>query len=137
MRWLIAMAACVLTLDAKAECTRFKREPAPAAFDGPGSWGPLHNTLTLDCLTYAGSILRDGIEYVLIRDEKETLYRLKVGDFMGDKSGHIIKIDESFIYIEQYEGPQTPAVTVKFPKSNRTQRPMSTLFLLSATGKFV
>jgi hypothetical protein len=40
---------------------------------------------------------------------------------MGDKSGHITKIDESFIYIEQYDGPQTPLVTVKFRKSNRTR----------------
>jgi hypothetical protein len=121
MRWLIAITACFLALDASAECTRFKKERTPAGFDGPGSWGPLHNTLTLDCLTYAGSIERDRIEYVLIRDEKGTVYRLRVGDFIGDKSGHITKIDESFIYIEQYEGPQTPAVTVKFPKSNRTR----------------
>ncbi len=121
MRWLIALVACFVALGAKAECTRFKIELVPSGFDGPGSWGPLHNTLTLDCLTYVGSMVRDHSEYVLIRDEKGAIYRLRVGDFMGEKSGHITKIDESYIYIEQYEGPRTPPVTVKFPKSNRAQ----------------
>jgi hypothetical protein len=121
MRWVLATVACSLALGAEAECTRFKREQVPAGFDGPGSWGPLNNTLTLDCLTYAGSIVRDRIEYVLIRDEKGGVYRLKVGDFMGEKSGHIIKIDESFIYIEQYAGPQKRSMMMKFPKFNRTE----------------
>ena len=116
MRWVILIVACVLASEAEAECTRFKLDRAPSGFDGPGSWGPLNNTVTLDCLKYAGSITRDQVEYVLIRDERGTVYGLKVGDFMGEKSGYISKVDESFIYIEQYEGSQKPPTIVKFPK---------------------
>jgi hypothetical protein len=101
---------------AGSACMRTKHEASIGSFDGPGSWGPLQDTVTLDCLQYTGSIVRNAVEYVLIRDENGAIYRLKVGDFMGENTGRITKIDEHYIYIEQYSGKDVPPTTVKFKK---------------------
>jgi hypothetical protein len=116
MRLLLLFSGFVLATAGNAECVRLKTQHETSRFDGPGSWGPLHNTATLDCLQYAGSIYRDGVEQVLIRDETGTIYRLKVGDFMGEKTGRIAKIDDHYIYVEQYRDNSTLERTVKFKK---------------------
>lgn len=54
----------------------------------------------------ADSRVRNAVEYVQIRDESGAIYRLKVGDFMGEKTG----------YIEQYLGKELPPRTVTFKK---------------------
>ncbi len=116
MRRLFLLMGFALATAGNAECVRFKPGHEALGFDGPGSWGPLHNTVTLDCLQYTGSIYRDGIEQVLIKDETGTIYRMKVGDFMGEKTGRIIKIDDRYIYVEQYRDNGTLERTVKFRK---------------------
>ena len=72
--------------------------------------------MTLDCLQYVGSINRNGIEHVLIRDEKGQIYRLKIGDAMGENSGRIAKIDDRYIYVEQYQPDGSLERIVKFKK---------------------
>ena len=87
---------------AHAECFRTRLEAkSPPGFDGPGSWGKLHNTVTLDCLHYVGSLSMNGVVEVLIRDETGVVHRLKVGDFMGENTGRITRIEDDRIYIEQ------------------------------------
>ena len=88
---------------ASADCVRYQRPPpgAPIDLDGPGSWGELQDTVTLDCLKYVGSIMRQGREIVLIRDERGKVHQLQVGDFMGENTGRIVKIDATSIYLIQ------------------------------------
>lgn len=116
------VAALLFAGAAEAACERFKpaarAAETPPAFDGPGSFGALHGTVTLDCLRYAGSISQGGVEHVLIRDETGVIHRLKTGDYMGENAGVISSIDASHIHIEQLvkQGGELRSVMVKFPK---------------------
>lgn len=107
---------------AHADCVRYKPAPPAAgsapAFDGPGSFGALHGTVTLDCLRYVGSLERNGVEQVLIRDETGVIHRLKVGDYMGENAGVIRSIDADHIHIEQVvkRTGELQTFVVKFPK---------------------
>ena len=120
---LLLVLAFAVPATAAAECKRIGTEPpAPGKapdFDGPGSFGPLHGTVTLDCLAYVGSIQMRGVEQVLIRDEQGTVHRLKVGDPMGENGGVISRIDETTIYVTQ-RIPRGKGkwkdVVVRFPK---------------------
>ena len=100
-----------------AECVHYRPPPVPDP-DGPGSWGELQDTLTLDCLKYVGSITVQGEENVLIRDDRGKVHQLKVGDFMGENTGQIIEIDDTAIYLSQAVAQDGAwvEVIVKFPK---------------------
>ena len=113
---------------APAECVRWKPEPRPGNvapdLDGPGSFGELQDTVTLDCLKYVGSIQAEkGNEFVFIQDERGKIYRLHRGSYMGENTGIIKKIDAGAIYISQLvsRNGQWEEVIVKFPKYPRTQ----------------
>jgi type IV pilus assembly protein PilP len=116
------LAACLVSLPAAAACKRINPSASqgkqPPQLDGPGSFGPLHGTVTLDCLKYVGSIEKDGVEHVMIRDEQGTVHRLKVGDYMGENGGVISRIDDSTIYINQRvkRDGKWKEVVVRFPK---------------------
>jgi Tfp pilus assembly protein PilP len=96
-------------------------------FDGPGSFGELQDTVTLDCLSYVGSIQKDSHELVLIRDERGVVHRLRVGDYMGENTGVIARIDRDAIYIEQRisRNGEVETVTVRFPKGPVQKAPES------------
>ena len=120
------VAALLLALAfgaAHGACVRTKPGPppgdAPPSFDGPGSFGPLHGTVTLDCLKYTGSISRAGVEHVLIRDDEGTIHRLKIGDYMGENGGVIHGIEATHLVIEQLvrRDGELRSVMVKFPKT--------------------
>ena len=117
---LLLVLAC---LPAHAACVRTKPGPppgdAPPSFDGPGSFGPLHGTVTLGCLKYTGSISRAGVEHVLIRDDEGTIHRLKIGDYMGENGGVIHGIEATHIVIEQLvkRDGELRSVMVKFPRT--------------------
>lgn len=93
-------------------------------FDGPGSFGKLQDTVTLDCLKYVGSIGRRGIEQVLIKDETGHVHRMKIGDYMGENTGVITKIDQNAIYIRQIiqRNDKYEEVLVKFSKNSSKQQ---------------
>ena len=104
----LAAALCLFALaahgadGAPGACKRLKPAPAsPPQFDGPGSFGPLHETLTLGCLRYVGSIASGERAYALLRDEAGTVHRVRVGDAVGERSGRVIAIDEQAVTIEQ------------------------------------
>jgi hypothetical protein len=98
---LALLLACALPLAAAAECRRIPTGQGQD-LDGPGSFGALDGTVTLDCLKYVGSIEQNGAEYVLIRDERDTVHRLRIGDRMGENGGVISRIDKDAIYVNQY-----------------------------------
>jgi len=110
---------------AQGECIRWKPSPRAADvapdLDGPGSFGALQDTVTLDCLTYVGSIQKNGAEHVRIKDETGKIHLLRRGAYMGENSGLIKKIDRDTIYIEQViqkDGEWT-VVMVEFPKRRK------------------
>jgi hypothetical protein len=115
MKTAIILAALLALLagSALAECRRLPVRQNPNVLDGPGSFGPLHGTLTLDCLTYAGSMNRDGKEWVLLKDEQGTVHRVGVGSYVGP--GVITKIDAEFIHVEVF----APAGVIRFPRAPR------------------
>jgi Tfp pilus assembly protein PilP len=86
--------------------------------DGPGSFGELQDTVTLDCLKYVGSSIKQGVEYVQIQDELGKIHQLKVGSHMGEKTGMIVKIDSEAIYLRQMvkRGEDWEPLVVKFLK---------------------
>jgi len=121
---VLALAAlCFLSVGVDAECVRWKKPPPrspsiPPDIDGPGSFGELQDTVTLDCLKYVGSIQKKGAEHVLIKDERGKVHVLGRRSYMGENSGVISRIDAEFIYISQLvkRNDQWEEVVVKFPK---------------------
>jgi hypothetical protein len=113
----------MLSISAGAECVRWKPLPklpnAAPEFDGPGSFGKLQDTVTLGCLQYVGSIQKKNVEHVLIKDETGTIHTLRAGDYMGENSGIISKIDQDTIHITQLvkRNGRIEEVAVKFPKN--------------------
>jgi Tfp pilus assembly protein PilP len=122
MRMLFTTLVCVYAISANAACVRYQKPSnSPLGYDGPGSFGELEDTVTLDCLKYVGSISKNGKELVLIQDETGQVHRLKVGSYMGEHSGVIIKIDNDAIYIKQMirRNGAWDEVIVKFNKSSK------------------
>lgn len=120
MRSFLLIAVCALPNSAAAECVRHgpPSGATPPNIDGPGSFGELQDTVTLDCLTYVGSIQHESEEHVLIRDERGKVHALQVGSHMGENSGVISKIDADTIYLEQVvnRNGEWEIVVVRFPK---------------------
>ncbi|HEX4328089.1 MAG TPA: pilus assembly protein PilP [Burkholderiales bacterium] len=118
---LFVLAAFVLP--AGAACVRYKAPAAsanhPPVMDGPGSFGELHETVTLDCLAYVGSIKQGKEERVLIRDEQGILHTLKLGSYVGENSGIIKEIHVDFIDIHQLvkRDGQWVELSVKLPRA--------------------
>jgi hypothetical protein len=122
---IIAAALLLGPGDAAADCVRWKKDlNAPPGLDGPGSFGPLQDTVTLDCLSYVRSIPKRGKEYVVIADERGATYELSVGDYMGEHTGLIRKIDGHFIHLEQMvpKGSDWVKTMVKFPKAPKNRK---------------
>jgi len=148
---LVFAAALTIQATNASACTRRpKHEHSPedstTLYHGPGTYGELDRTVTLDCLRYVGSVERDGREHVLIQDERGKIHTLKIGSAMGWNRSFIIKIDSDFIYlkqlvnlneppytvgrdltnatkeeIEKYNEPRYKEMTVKFPKQPKPQ----------------
>ncbi|MDP1667254.1 MAG: pilus assembly protein PilP [Methylobacter sp.] len=116
MRTLLSIVMFVFMAVAYGACVRYDTTAKPLnapEFDGPGSFDQLQDTVTLDCLTYVGSIRKDSKEYVLIKDERDIVHQLSVGDYMGENTGMIMKISDDVIYIEQNirrNGKREPAI---------------------------
>ena len=109
--------ACAIAAPAAAECQRTPVGQGPE-IDGPGSFGALDGTVTLECLRYVGSVEMRGTEYVLIQDERGTVHRLKTGDRMGENGGVISRIDNDTIYVQQHlkRAGKWHDTVVKFPR---------------------
>ena len=71
--------------------------------DGPGSFGPLHEAMTLGCLEYAG--FADGPNGVraLLVDFWGRGHWVVIGNYVGENSGRIVDITGEHIRIVQLE----------------------------------
>jgi hypothetical protein len=126
--YFVLLIACSMATAANAECKQLNR-PAPPegvrpGYDGPGSWGPLHGTVTLDCLTYVGFIETDGHEVFLIEMEG-TIIRIGLHDYMGENGGIIESSDEDYLYIRQSvpDSNEGETIVVRFPKRSPASKP--------------
>ena len=110
---------CSVSSSVTAECLRYTPKlDAPPDLDGPGSFGELQDTVTLDCLKYIGIAKKSGRDYVLIKDDRGKIHELRRGSYMGENTGIIKNFDRHAIYIEQMvnrNGEWVP-VMVKFTK---------------------
>ena len=116
---LIIAAACCCG-SAGTACVRTPAGTSkPPVFDGPGSFGRLQDTVTLDCLAYIGSIGNDKTLQALVRDDRGEIHRLRVGDYMGENSGVIRRIEEGAITVEQVmmNGTQAGTRLVRLPRA--------------------
>ena len=109
MKKMPAISCCLLALlviasDASAQCMRLvPKDPKapPDTFDGPGFYGPLGGTLTLDCLRFEGVIYHGKQPIALVRDERGQTYRIKVGDAVGEHNGKVRAISAKRIQLVQ------------------------------------
>jgi len=85
----------------RPEVTRDPGDPPSFPYHPPGTYGELDRTVTLDCLSYVGSVERGGREHVLIKDERGKVHVLTVGGWMGWSRSIIVKIDAEYIYLRQ------------------------------------
>jgi hypothetical protein len=69
--------------------------------DGPGSFGKLHDTLTLDCLRFVETMKAKGSLLAVLVDEKGRKYQVGPGDWIGENSGKITELTEQRITITQ------------------------------------
>jgi hypothetical protein len=123
MRYILPVTVfCLFSAGAAAECVRWK-PPLPSSsaspdLDGPGSFGALQDTVTLDCLKYVGSIQKNGVEHVRIKDERGKVHVLRRGGYVGENHGFISRIDSEIIYINQLiqRNGEWEEVIVKFRK---------------------
>lgn len=113
--WLLLCTLAVANT-ASATCMRVvpDKPGTPPYFDGPGSFGPLNNTVSLDCLTFAG--IADGTKgpVAVLKDENGVAYRIKIGDYVGENSGYVAEISPSRIMIIQLvRGPDNALAEAK------------------------
>jgi Tfp pilus assembly protein PilP len=78
------------------------RDPAKRPdMDGPASFGPLQDTLTLDCLRFVAVAKEKGSLLAVLVDEKGREYRVGLGHWIGENSGKITAITETRISLTQ------------------------------------
>ena len=97
------LALLVIASGASAQCMRLvpKDPKSPAEMDGPGAFGPLHDTLTLDCLRFAGAIQHGKEWTAILTDEKGRSYRVVPGDRVGEHDGRIFEVTAEQVTIVQ------------------------------------
>ncbi len=93
------------SLNLQAACQHFSapeiKPGNPPTYDGMGAFGPLHNTLSLDCLRYLGQIEAGKRQAALVEDDKGNHYTLRVGSYLGENNGVLRAIFPDRLLIEQ------------------------------------
>lgn len=81
-----------------AECKHFPAKQN-GVDDGPGALGPLHATMTLDCLSFVGMQQQGGEVWGIVRDNQGKEYRVRTGNAIAhgvvkhiSKTGMIVDV---------------------------------------------
>jgi Tfp pilus assembly protein PilP len=105
MRLVIGLLLTILSATAEAACERTHMPPEDPNvrpdLDGPGSFGALDSTVTLDCLAYVGYELEKGKPVAIVEDETGMKHRVTVGTRMGENFGVVKEITAESIRIRQ------------------------------------
>ena len=91
------MLACCLTLVA---CGASKVSERPD-LDGPGSWGPLQDTVLLRDLELIETQFRNGQWHAYIRDPSGETHDIIAGSFVGENTGRVYEIRDDVLMIMQ------------------------------------
>ncbi|WP_414432731.1 pilus assembly protein PilP [Alcanivorax sp. IL2] len=109
------LGLCLLSATPAATAACMRLDPFPAAdastapdTDGPGAFGALHDTLTLECLRYVDLIQKkEGSPVAQVQDNHDRLFSISVGDFVGENAGRVIAIEPERIVVRQLvPGPE-------------------------------
>jgi len=69
--------------------------------DGPGSWGPLQDTVLLKDLELVETEIQNGEWHAYIRDPSGKTHDITVGSFVGENTGRVLEIREDVLVIWQ------------------------------------
>lgn len=99
----LLLCALVFASTTAATCMRVVPEKpgTPPYFDGPGSFGPLNNTVSLDCLSFESVEHDSKGPIALLKDENGLVFRVGIGDYVGENSGYVAEISPARIKIIQ------------------------------------
>ena len=89
--------------DASAQCMRLvpEKHSGDLAIDGPGAFGPLHNTVSLGCLHFTDVVGAGRNTKAILLDETGAEFRVGVGDYVGENSGKVLEITKKRLTIIQ------------------------------------
>lgn len=82
-----------------AECKRFPANQN-GVDDGPGTLGPLHGTMTLDCLRFVGMQQQDGEVWGIVKDDQGKKYRVHAGSAIAH--GVVKHISETRMIVDVF-----------------------------------
>jgi hypothetical protein len=95
------------------------RTPGPLTYiDGPGSFGPWHGTVTLDCLRQIGFRQGEHGPEALLEDHRGMKRWVMIGETIGENEGRIMRITEkglNLILLLRTEGGSWKEAEVFFP----------------------
>jgi len=86
---------------AQAQCMRLVPRPPLPEPDGPGAFGPLQDTLNLDCLRFVRTQATKAGLVAIVLDEKGRQYKVRAGTHVGENTGRVLKIEPTRITIIQ------------------------------------
>ena len=104
LRLLAPAALLIAFLAPPAEadgCMRHVGSTDHGGPDGPGSFGPLQDTLTLGCLKFIRVLGEPEQPRALLLDESGKEYVVEVGSYIGENTGRITSITSKRIRIAQ------------------------------------
>lgn len=91
------LTACCLALFA---CEVSEKSLRPD-LDGPGSWGPLQDTVLLEDLELVETKIQNGQWHAYVHDPSGHTHDIMAGDFMGENTGRVLDIREDILVIIQ------------------------------------
>src|SRR5690348_1555919 len=109
-RALAALSLATFIVPAWGQCMRLEEVPVdpnrPPPFDGPGSFGPLHGILSLDCLSFKRVEVRDGKRIAVLQDNHGKLFYVQEQDNVGENAGRVTEITPAWVTVTQVvKGP--------------------------------
>lgn len=97
----------------------FKEKTRRSPFDvidaGPAKVGTLTNPLQaypLDMLRFVGTVTKDGVTVAFIAAPDNKIYRVKVGDVLGDRDSKVLSIDSDRMSLMEEKADDSSA-TIK------------------------
>ena len=106
------------------DCIHYEKGNRPGVDDGPGTYGLLDGTMTIDCLKFIAIEKVEQQTFGVLEDDQGKKYRVKVGSNIGRYGGEITEIKNNKIIYEDYieENGEWKLITgeIILNKSNRS-----------------
>ena len=124
MRILLFITVLCFSEISTGDCIHYEKGNRLGVDDGPGTYGLLDGTMTIDCLKFI-DIEKEGQQiFGILKDDQGKKYRVKVGSNIGRYGGEITEIKNNKIiyetYIEENDGWQLITREMILNKSNKS-----------------